>query len=222
MPEEARYLVDIGAGYVFDSKKVHERTVAAMGELELRKTRKSWRLGFESMMETKKKENEAKQRETFIKKGNTAALAALERAKEAEAAKVDESEDADLEVEPHKIHTQLFPLDVDAKTEAIVPEVPASYSVFLHLHELGYFMSPGLRFGAKYMAYPGDPLRFHSHFLVNQRNWDEEFDVMEVVGGGRLGGGVKKGWMVGGICNEDDEEREKDDVRVFCVEWGGF
>ncbi|RPB04548.1 SEN34 subunit of tRNA-splicing endonuclease [Choiromyces venosus 120613-1] len=98
---------------------------------------------------------------------------------------------------------------------APLPERTQGYPLYKHLHENGYFLSPGLRFGAQYMAYPGDPLRFHSHFVVNGLGWDDEIDMRDVVGGGRLGTGVKKAWMVGG---EDEEGK----VRTFCIEWGGF
>ncbi|OQO09376.1 hypothetical protein B0A48_04774 [Cryoendolithus antarcticus] len=79
-----------------------------------------------------------------------------------------------------------------------LPEVPPSYPLYKHLHEKSYFMAPGLRFGCQYMAYPGDPLRFHSHFLCNGMDWDQEFDLLDIVGGGRLGTGVKKGFLIGG------------------------
>ncbi|PWW75641.1 SEN34 subunit of tRNA-splicing endonuclease [Tuber magnatum] len=100
-------------------------------------------------------------------------------------------------------------------TAAPRPERTQGYPLYKHLHGNGYFLSPGLRFGCQYMAYPGDPLRFHSHFVVNGLGWDEEIEMRDVVGGGRLGTGVKKAWMVGG---EDGEGK----VRTFCVEWGGF
>jgi len=119
----------------------------------------------------------------------------------------------------HKIyHHHPDPSDVQAATAATAvprPERTQGYPLYKHLHENGYFLSPGLRFGCQYMAYPGDPLRFHSHFVVNGLGWDEEIEMRDVVGGGRLGTGVKKAWMVGG---EDEEGK----VRTFCVEWGGF
>lgn len=101
-----------------------------------------------------------------------------------------------------------------------LPEVPSSYPLFKHLHEKTYFMSPGLRFGCQYTAYPGDPLRFHSHFLCSGMDWDEEFDLLDIVGGGRLGTGVKKGYLIGG--QEPHEAGEQKDVRTFCIEWGGM
>lgn len=96
-----------------------------------------------------------------------------------------------------------------------LPEAPASYPLFAHLHSKGYFLSPGLRFGCQYLVYPGDPLRFHSHFLAIGVNWDQELDLMDIVGGGRLGTGVKKGYLLGGA------EPEKD-VRTFSIEWAGM
>lgn len=103
-----------------------------------------------------------------------------------------------------------------------LPKTPVSYPLFAHMHSKDYFLTPGLRFGCQYMAYPGDPLRFHSHFLCNGMEWDQEFDLLDLVGGGRLGTGVKKGFLIGG-----EEEGRKaavggDGVRTFCVEWAGM
>jgi len=119
---------------------------------------------------------------------------------------------------------------------------PPSYALFTHLHAHNYYLSPGLRFGCQFLVYPGDPLRFHSHFLANGLGWDEEIGLLDLVGGGRLGTGVKKGWLVGGrveggLVGERVEEvggggkgREGGDdcrggegkVRTFCIEWGGM
>ena len=104
----------------------------------------------------------------------------------------------------------------------LLPEVPSSYPLFVHLHSEGYFLSPGLRFGCQYMAYPGDPLRFHSHFLVSSAEWDEEIDLMDLVAGGRLGTGVKKGYLIGGAEKRDEEGHESSPVRTFSLEWAGM
>lgn len=111
-----------------------------------------------------------------------------------------------------------------------LPEVPVSYPLFKHLHSKDYFLAPGLRFGCQYMAYPGDPLRFHSHFLCNGMDWDQEFDLLDLVGGGRLGTGVKKGFLIGGEQKKVQEpdgkatatDERSDGVRAFCIEWGGM
>jgi len=109
-----------------------------------------------------------------------------------------------------------------------LPTAPPSYPLFAHLHSHSYFMSPGLRFGCQYCVYPGDPLRFHSHFLAVGADWDEELDLLTLVGGGRLGTGVKKGFLLGGVESgvgaeaEQGEMKDGEGVRCFCVEWGGM
>lgn len=60
--------------------------------------------------------------------------------------------------------------------------------------------------------------------------WDEEIDLRDLVGGGRLGTGVKKGWLIGGEEREGEEKEEGEGgegrkmarVRTFCIEWGGM
>ncbi|KAG8628398.1 hypothetical protein KVT40_004271 [Elsinoe batatas] len=133
------------------------------------------------------------------------------------------------EVQPHGITpTTSYPPLVarvpDAGAETIVVPVPKSYPLYKHLNAKGYFLAPGLRFGCQYMAYAGDPLRYHSHFLCNGKEWDEEWDLMELVGGGRLGTGVKKGFLLGGVEKRENEVNSggEGDVRTFVVEWAGM
>ena len=111
-----------------------------------------------------------------------------------------------------------------------LPRLPSTFSLFSHLHQRGYYLTPGLRFGCQYAAYPGDPLRFHSHFLCVDFGWDEEIDLMSIVAGGRLGTGVKKGFLLGGVepknnvheavdVEEIGDGEGKGNVRTFSVEW---
>lgn len=118
--------------------------------------------------------------------------------------------------------TSLPPLKSRKPDHAELPEVPISYPLYKHLHGNGYFMLPGIRFGCQYTAYPGDPLRFHAHFLGNGVDWDEEFDLLKIVGGGRLGTGVKKGFLIGGEEQKPNEEGKDASVRAFTVEWAGM
>lgn len=87
------------------------------------------------------------------------------------------------------------------------------------LQRTGYFMTPGLRFGSQYSAYPGDPLRFHAHFMANEYGWDEPIPTLEIVEGGRLATAVKKAFLIGG--NGDGGE-DGDEVRTFSIEWAAM
>ena len=139
------------------------------------------------------------------------------------------------------LHSHSNPHQVPPPTPLLPPVPPSSYPLFAHLHAQKYFLAPGLRFGCQYMAYPGDPLRYHSHFLANGLDWDEEFGLQELVGGGRLGTGVKKSFVIGGVERSsknggggngggedgrsvDSEKKSVSDgkVRAFSIEWAGM
>jgi tRNA-splicing endonuclease subunit Sen34 len=106
-------------------------------------------------------------------------------------------------------------------TQQPYPPVPSSYPLYAHLHSRDYFLWPGLRFGCDYNVYPGDPLRFHSHFSAVSYEWNEEISMVNLVGGGRLGTRVKKAFLIGGK-DTATESQEGDGVRTFCIEWGGM
>lgn len=119
--------------------------------------------------------------------------------------------------------TSTPPLPTPPKDESRpLPVVPKSYPLFRFLHSRGYFFMPGLRFGCNYSVYPGDPLRYHSHFLATGLGWDENFDLLDIVGGGRLGTGTKKAYMIGGEDPKAPKEEGKDNVRAFSVEWASM
>ena len=136
--------------------------------------------------------------------------------------------------------TSYPPLSAPHESPSKLPDVnPAQYALFQHLHSYGYFISPGLRFGCQFLVYPGDPLRFHSHFLATSLEWDEKIDLLDLVGGGRLATGVKKGWLLGGFEKEEgttqdsgafpknfskgaEKQTEAPRLRTFCIEWGGM
>jgi tRNA-splicing endonuclease subunit Sen34 len=91
------------------------------------------------------------------------------------------------------------------------------YLVYEYLNRNGYWMTPGLRFGCEFTAYPGDPLRYHSHFMVHVEKGGERergVEMLDLVGAGRVATQTRKAWMLAG---EVDGE-----VRVFSIEWAGF
>lgn len=91
-----------------------------------------------------------------------------------------------------------------------------AYAMFEFLLNQGLYCMPGLRFGCQFLAYPGDPLRYHAHYSCRGLEWDEKFDILDIVGNGRLATAVKKCWVVGAQPEEDDN------YRAFSIEWAGF
>lgn len=115
---------------------------------------------------------------------------------------------------PTKSKKSLYTMPMELSPKVKVD--PSRYSVWKYLHDKGYYMTPGLKFGAHYLAYPGDPLKYHSHFLVNVMEWEQEFSIINIVGGGRLGTNVKKAWVIGA------NNPNTNNAHIFTIEWTGF
>ncbi|KIK97414.1 hypothetical protein PAXRUDRAFT_227706 [Paxillus rubicundulus Ve08.2h10] len=100
------------------------------------------------------------------------------------------------------------------------PATPAEYArcgVFRDLWEQGYFMGGGIKFGGEYLVYPGDPLRYHSHFVASAIESPEAaLRPLEIVAHGRLGTGTKKAHL---LCEWDED---KESVTYYSIEWAGF
>lgn len=114
----------------------------------------------------------------------------------------------------------------DPQANTVSAVTSRGYPLLRHLNARGYYITPGIRFGADYSVYPGDPFRYHAHFMASSFEWDEEITVLDLVAGGRLGTGVKKGFLIGGevppaptLSNGEDDG---DKVRAFTIEWAAM
>lgn len=99
-----------------------------------------------------------------------------------------------------------------------------SQPLYDHLRDQGFMLCPGMRFGGTFVAYPGDPLRYHSHLIVNSRDYyNDDIGLKNIINGGRLATGVKKLWLVGGQSrNSEWGDAKEEKVSCFSVEWAGF
>ncbi|KAG8527573.1 uncharacterized protein KY384_007726 [Bacidia gigantensis] len=253
-PEEARLLVEGGLAFVVDDLRSHTANLAARSAKDNQRLRLNLRQEGLKLAGDWEEERQLRSQQVRKKKG----IAELDESVEEHELTVEDggqreeaSESLFVEqpVSNATSHPQLEPKQnrqpwsvtqsissfsvqhLNKTASSTLPAVnPSSYALFKRLHQRGYFMTPGLRFGCQFSVYPGDPLRFHSHFLAVGAKWDEEFELLQLIGGGRLGTGVKKGFMVGGLeeqqPNEDTGKRSQEPdnaanahVRTFCIEW---
>ncbi|KAI0668541.1 hypothetical protein C8Q78DRAFT_1081400 [Trametes maxima] len=97
------------------------------------------------------------------------------------------------------------------------PYERAKCRVFQDLWEKGNFMGGGIKFGGDFLVYPGDPLRYHSHFVATViESPTARLTPMEIVAHGRLGTATKKSHL---FCEWDEVKQE---VTYYSVEWAGF
>ncbi|ODV94282.1 hypothetical protein PACTADRAFT_51147 [Pachysolen tannophilus NRRL Y-2460] len=114
----------------------------------------------------------------------------------------------------------------------------ANCNMFSYLLSKNYYIAPGLKFGGNFIAYPGDPLNYHSHLIVNviQDFYTDDIGLNRIVNGGRLATSVKKIWTIGGNKNgnksykdlrfppnnETLHQQQQQDLVCFSIEWSGF
>lgn len=239
MPEEARLLVEKGVACIVDEVNAQKQGMKALMEADRRRYLHDLESqGREAMQLQISRRDQQKEK-------NLQKIAAKKAKKASEKAPGDKTEETIVDFFADNRKSESSDTSSIASTSAPImgitpatscpplasrpadehlmplPQVPSSYPLFAHLHSKGYFLSPGLRFGCQYLAYPGDSLRFHSHFLAVSTEWDEEFDLMNLVAGGRLGTGVKKGFLIGG-ADKDKASDGGDNVRTFSLEWAGM
>lgn len=84
-------------------------------------------------------------------------------------------------------------------------------AVFADLHDKGYYLSCGAKFGADFLAYAGDPQLFHAALAVVVAAADETISPLDVVALGRLGDSTKKRTVLA--------FREEGQVQYIGVQW---
>ena len=245
MPEEARLLMESGLAYIVNDRDWHRDGIGRSGRGQLQAYQQELtRKGLEAVKSIQSQKAEATEKvlkklelnkPSKPSKSRSAGTVAHSGAANEGGESLFDSSDAPqflsdtssskADTKPWAITpaTSYPPLTRPPQNpEVELPAVkPASYAIFKHLHEQGYYLSPGLRFGCQFTAYPGDPLRYHSHFLAVGVDWEEKIDMMDIIGGGRLGTGVKKGFLLGGTEGSKGEDR-RERVRTFCLEWAGM
>ncbi|XP_053546653.1 tRNA-splicing endonuclease subunit Sen34 isoform X2 [Bombina bombina] len=89
------------------------------------------------------------------------------------------------------------------------------YKVFRDLWQRGYFLTSGSKFGGDYLVYPGDPMRFHAHYIAICFPNNKEIPLTDIITAGRLGTNVKKTIL---ICSTNQEGL----VNYTSLQWSGL
>jgi len=76
-----------------------------------------------------------------------------------------------------------------------------------------FFLTQGGKFGGDYLAYPGDPSRFHSFYIIIILGKKKILSAMEMIRLGRLASHVKKSVL---LCSIDDDSHS---VKTITLQW---
>ncbi|CAH2319235.1 tRNA-splicing endonuclease subunit Sen34 [Pelobates cultripes] len=88
------------------------------------------------------------------------------------------------------------------------------YKVFKDLWERGYFLTSGNKFGGDFLVYPGDPMRFHAHFIIICYPYNKDIPMTDIITAGRLGTNVKKTVL---LCSPNEGT-----VNYTSLQWSGI
>ncbi|KAM4703735.1 tRNA-splicing endonuclease subunit Sen34 [Rhinophrynus dorsalis] len=89
------------------------------------------------------------------------------------------------------------------------------YKVFRDLWQRGYFLTSGSKFGGDFLVYPGDPMRFHAHYITICFPHQDEIPLSDIITAGRLGTNVKKTVL---LCSANQEGK----VTYTSLQWSGL
>ncbi|KAJ1309685.1 hypothetical protein OPQ81_006449 [Rhizoctonia solani] len=239
LPEEVAALVNTGVACIVDDAQSH----GAPTKQQLQR----WAAVRKAVIETEVKEREASSAPVKVDTSDKAQKKRMEREARKAAQQQQQQEQqqtepsAPVESEPaapivtqHTVHvpgpsselpwyTARIFHTIDEARDAGVWTYPrdvkerAECAVFRDLWEKGNYLGPGIKFGGNYLVYPGDPLRFHSHFVASVHpSRTSTIRPMDIVAFGRLGTATKKVHL---LCGYDDESGV---VSYHSIEWATF
>ncbi|XP_029027084.1 tRNA-splicing endonuclease subunit Sen34 isoform X2 [Betta splendens] len=90
-----------------------------------------------------------------------------------------------------------------------------TYQVFRDLRGRGFYLTSAGKFGGDFLVYPGDPLRFHAHFIAICLPLEECLCLLDVLAVARLGSNVKKTVL---LCSPGTDGT----VRYTSLQWSGM
>ncbi|CAI5692407.1 unnamed protein product [Oreochromis niloticus] len=95
------------------------------------------------------------------------------------------------------------------------PRCDIRYQVFRDLQGRGFYLTSAGKFGGDFLVYPGDPLRFHAHFIAVCVSLDESVCLLDVLAVARLGSNVKKTVL---LCSPGPDAS----VCYTSLQWSGI
>ncbi|KAK1785307.1 hypothetical protein P4O66_018704 [Electrophorus voltai] len=97
----------------------------------------------------------------------------------------------------------------------------ARFRVYKDLRRKGFYLTAAGKFGGDYLVYPGDPLRFHAHFIALCMPMDESSPLSDILTIARLGSNVKKTVL---LCSPRDpsDSQVEGDVVYSSLQWSGM
>lgn len=99
------------------------------------------------------------------------------------------------------------------------------FCVYRDLRNKGFHLTSAGKFGGDFLVYPGDPLRFHAHFIALCISMDEELPLCDILAIARLGSNVKKTVLLCSPRSRSETGRDESvegDVVYSSLQWSSM
>ncbi|XP_048024906.1 tRNA-splicing endonuclease subunit Sen34 [Megalobrama amblycephala] len=99
------------------------------------------------------------------------------------------------------------------------------FCVYRDLRSKGFYLTSAGKFGGDFLVYPGDPLRFHAHFIALCISMDEELPLSDILSIARLGSNVKKTVLLCSPQSRNEtgkDESVEGDVVYSSLQWSSM
>ncbi|XP_051726930.1 tRNA-splicing endonuclease subunit Sen34 [Ctenopharyngodon idella] len=99
------------------------------------------------------------------------------------------------------------------------------FCVYRDLRNKGFYLTSAGKFGGDFLVYPGDPLRFHAHFIALCISMDEELPLCDILSIARLGSNVKKTVLLCSPQSRNEtgkDESVEGDVVYSSLQWSSM
>mmetsp|Transcript_14691 Transcript_14691/g.41336 ORF Transcript_14691/g.41336 Transcript_14691/m.41336 type:complete len:205 (-) Transcript_14691:82-696(-) len=94
-------------------------------------------------------------------------------------------------------------------------------AVFMDLYNRGLWLTSGTKFGACFLAYPGDPLIYHAQYTVRVENWRDALHPLTIAAAGRASHAARKHMLVCSVDPSQEHGSSTDwrqlEVKYVCV-----
>ena len=87
------------------------------------------------------------------------------------------------------------------------------YLVYKDLHNKGYFILPGNKYGVDFLGYKDDPNFVHCNYLISCKKADENIDVKDIINNERISVGTKKVLIYAFV----DKDKDNSDTKINYI-----
>ena len=93
------------------------------------------------------------------------------------------------------------------------------YLVYKDLHNKGYYILPGNKYGVDFLGYKDDPNFVHSTYLISCKNNDDNINTKDVINNERISVGTRKILIYAFVDKKENKNKDEDnnDIKINYI-----